>query len=134
MPEGIFLMLRLNNLAEVASALSDPALDPDLRRLLALRGWHFYGHPEHHPDASLIIIHGGDTPDVINTALGFAFTGEDADDLSFDWVEDHGLWFEISVTPPLGMPVRLFVENGPGTELGVHYRCLAYFWADEACC
>ena len=125
-------MLRLNNLAEVASALSDPDLDPKLRGLLALRGWHFYGRPEHHPDTSLIVIHGGDTPDVINTALGFAFTGDGADDLSFDWVEDHGLWFEIVVTPPLASPVRLFVENAPGTELDVHYRCLAYFWHEEA--
>lgn len=125
-------MLRLNNLAEVASALSDPDLDPKLRCLLALRGWHFYGHPEHHPDTSLIVIHGGDTPDVINTALGFAFTGDGANDVAFDWVEDHGLWFEILVTPHLGSPVRLFVENGPGTELGIHYRCLAYFWNEEA--
>jgi hypothetical protein len=126
-------MLCLNTLAEVANALSDPNLDPDLRRLLARQGWRFYGHREHHPDASLIVIHGGDTPDVINTALGFTFTGDHAGDLPFDWVEDHGLWFEIVVTPPFGPPVRLFVENGPGTELGVHYRCLAYFWAEEAC-
>lgn len=127
-------MLCLNTLAEVASALRDPDLDPDLRRLLALRGWRFYGHPEHHLDTRLIVIHGGDTPDVINTALGFVFTGDDASDLPFEWVEDHGLWFEVVVTPPFGPPVRLFVENGPGTELGVHYRCLAYFWAEEACC
>ncbi|RSB48179.1 hypothetical protein [Brevundimonas sp. 357] len=125
-------MLCLNTLAEVANALSDPDLDPDLRRLLARQGWRFYGHPEHHPDARLIVIHGGDTPDVINTALGFVFTGDDADDLAFDWVEDHGLWFEIVITRPLGSPVRLFVENGPGTELGIHYRCLAYFWNEEA--
>ncbi|MCT9020847.1 hypothetical protein NMC40_18765 [Proteus mirabilis] len=127
-------MLCLNTLAEVASALSDPDLDPDLHRLLARRGGRFYGHLEHHPDVRLIVIHGGDTPDVINTALGFAFTGDGADDLLFDWVQDHGLWFEIVLTPPFGPPVRLFVENGPGTELGVHYRCLAYFWAEEACC
>jgi len=127
-------MLCLTTLAEVADALSDPDLDPDLRRLLARRGWRFYGHPEHHPDARLIVIHGGDTPEIINTVLGFAFTGDDADDLPFDWVQDHGLWFEVLVTPPFGPPVRLFVENGPGTELGVHYRCLAYFWAEEACC
>lgn len=127
-------MLCLNTLAEVASALSDPDLDPDLRRLLALRGCRFYGHPEHHPDTRLIVIHGGDTPDVINTAPGFVFTGDGADDLAFDWVEDHGLWFEGVITPQFDLPVRLFIENGPGTELGVHYRCLAYFWAEEACC
>lgn len=134
MPERPNTMLRLITLAEVASALSDPDLDPDLRRLLALRGWHFYGQPAHHPDTALIVVQGGDTPDVINTALGFAFTGDDADELEFDWVEDHGLWFEIVLTPPAGPPVRLFVENGPGTELGIHYRCLAYFWNEEAQC
>lgn len=126
-------MLCLNNLAQVANALSVPDLDPDLRRLLYLRGWCLYGHPEHHPGTRLIVIHGGDSPGVINTALGFAFTGDGADDLAFDWVEDHGLWFEVVVTPPFGPPVRLFVENGPGTELGVHFRCLAYFWTEEAC-
>lgn len=126
-------MLCLNTLAELASALSDPDLDPDLRRLLSLRGWRLYGDPGHHPDTPLIIIHGGDTPDVINTALGFAITGDHADDLPFDWVEDHGFWFEALITPASGPPVRLFVENGPSTELGVHFRCLAYFWADGAC-
>lgn len=122
-------MLCLNTLAEVASALSDP----DLRRLLALRAWRFYGQTEHHPDARMIVIHGGDAPEVINAALGFAFNGDGADDLTFDWVEDHGFWFEVVVTPPFGPPVRLFVENGPDTELGVHYRCLAYFWTEVAC-
>ena len=105
-------MLSLTDRASIASAL----LDPDLLALIALRAGD---------DTKVFVVQGGDTPEVINKALGFAITGEQAEELPFDWIHDHGLWFEIAYGP-----VRIFVENGPGTELGIHYLCLSHFWAE----
>ena len=112
-------MISLNDRASIASALNDPDLDPDLRVLIALRAGQL------NDDTKLFIVQGGDTPEVINAALGFAITGDQAEEPSYDWIEDHGRWFEIAYDT-----VRIFVENGPGTELGIHYLCLSHFWAE----
>ena len=107
-------MLSLTDRASIASALNDPDLDPDLRILIDLRA---------DGDTKLFVVQGGDTPEVINKALGFAITGEQAEELPFDWIYDHGLWFEIGHGS-----TRIFVENGPGTELGIHYLCMTNLW------
>lgn len=123
-------MIRLNNLADVAGAISDSDLDDDLRTLIAQRGWQAYAeHPSHlSEDTRIIVVQGGDTPDVINTALGFAITGDHAEEPNYDRVDDHGLWFEITYAD---RDTVVFVENGSGTELGIHYLCLAHFWIGE---
>ena len=107
-------MLSLTDRVSIASALNDPDLDPDLRVLIGLRA---------RDDTKLFVVQGGDTPEVINAALGFPITGDQAGDFAFDWIEDQGLWFEIAYGS-----TRIFVENGPGTELGIHYLCLSHFW------
>ena len=123
-------MLCLSNLADVAGAISDPDLDDDLRTLIAQRGWQAYAeHPSHlSEDTRIVVVQAGDSPDVINTALSFAITGDDAEDPSYDRLDDHGLWFEITYAE---RDVVVFVENGPGTELGIHYLCLAHLWIEE---
>lgn len=113
-------MLSLTSRASIASALNDPDLDPDLRVLIALRAGHLSD------GTKLFVVQGGDTPEVINAALGFAVTGDQAEEPSYDWIEDHGLWFEIARGA-----TRTFVENGPGTELGIHYLCLSHFWPTD---
>ena len=112
-------MLSVTDCASIASALDDPDLDPALRVLIGLRAGQLSD------DAKLFVVQGGDTPEVIKAALGFAITGNHAEQPSYDWIEDHGLWFEIGHGP-----TRIFVENGPGTELGLHYLCLSHFWPD----
>ncbi len=123
-------MLRLNNLADVAGAISDPDLDDDLRTLIAQRGWQAYA--DHPSDLSehtrIVVVQAGDRPEVINDAVQFNLTGDDAEEPSYDRLEDHGLWFEISFT---ARRTLVFVENSPGTELGIHYLCLAHFWTGE---
>ena len=109
-------MLSLTDRASVATTLDDPDLDLDLRVLIALRAGD---------DTQLFVVQGGDTPEVINEALGFCMTGDQAEEPSYDWIEDHGLWFEISRGT-----TRIFVENGPGTELGIHYLCLSHSWPE----
>lgn len=125
-------MLCLNNLAEVASAISDPDLDADLRTLIAQRGWQAYAeYPPHlSQDTRIVVVQGGDAPDVINTAVRFAITGDDAGEPRYDTLNAHGLWFEIVYRGRCGRNTVIFVENGPGTELGIHYLCLAHFWTE----
>ena len=116
-------MLSLKTCAAVADALHDTALDSGLRELIRLRARQLHTGLKSHP--WLFVIRGGDTPEVINDALGFNITGNQAEPPSCDWIQDHGLWFEIAFGH-----TRIFVENGPGTELGIHYLCLAHFWTD----
>lgn len=124
-------MLCLNTLADVAGVISDPDLDDDLRTLIAHRGWQAYAdHSSCLSENTRIVVVQSDTPDVINTALGWAITGEDAEEPTFDTLDDHGLWFEIVYRGRCGRDTVIFVENGPGTELGIHYLCLAHFWTD----
>jgi hypothetical protein len=124
-------MLPLTDILSVSSALGDPDLDLNLRALLGFRAWHMV--VEHEAalgtDAVIFVVQGGDTPEVINGALGFPITGPDAEEPSFLSIEDFGLWFEIAYARGEGPHIRIFVENGPGTELGIHYMCLAHFGA-----
>ena len=132
MPKGHFPMLCLNTLADVAGAISDSDLDDDLRTLIAQRGWQAYAeHPSDlSEDTRIVVVQAGDTPDVINTALGFAITGDDAEDPSYDRLDDHEGWFEILYRRRSERDAVVFVEDGPGTELGIHYLCLAHFWTE----
>lgn len=116
-------MLSLKTCAAVADALHDSDLDPGLRDLIRLRARQLHAGLKSHP--WLFVIRGGDTAEVINDALGFNITGDHAEPPSCDWIQDHGFWFEIAYGH-----TRIFVENGPGTELGIHYLCLAHFWTD----
>lgn len=127
-------MLCLNTLADVAGIISDSDLDDDLRTLIAHRGWQAYAdHPSClSEDTRIVVVQGGDTPDVINTAVGFRITGDDAEEPTYDTLEDHGLWFEIVYRGRCGQDTVIFVENGPATELRLHYLCLAHFWTEVA--
>lgn len=122
-------MLSLTNFAAVASALNDRDLDPDLRALIARRAWLLGTRPLGE-DVRFVVVEGGDTPEVINAAVGFPITGEDAEEPSYEWIENHGLWFELAYAR-YGLRTFIFVENTPATELGIHYLCLSHFWPDD---
>lgn len=126
-------MLSLTDVFSVSSALGDPDLDVGLRALLGYRAWHMC--VEHEAtigtDAIILVVQGGDSAEVINDALGFPITGDQAEEPSFLSIEDHGLWFEITFCPDDGPHLRVFVENTPETELGIHHMCLSHFWPEE---
>ena len=124
-------MLSLITRADIGGALANTNLDVDLRALIGLRAWQLYVLPSrsHVEPVGLFVVQGGDTADVIRAALGFDPAGGRAEASSYTWLEDHGPWFEIFYTREDG-PIRVFVENGPGTELGIHYLCLAHFWTE----
>jgi hypothetical protein len=126
-------VLSLTNRAAVTRALKDRDLDPDLRALLGRRVRQLDVEPNRPPSEGIkfVVVEGGDTPEVINAALGFPITGEQAEEPSYEWIEDHGFWFEIAYVRSDDLRTFIYVENGPGTELGIHYLCLSYFWPDE---
>lgn len=123
-------MLSLTDVFEVSSALGDRDLDSDLRALLGFRAWHMCVEHEGEigTDVQIFVVQAGDTPEVINAALGFPITGERAEEPSFFSIEDHGLWFELAYARDDDPHTRVFVENGPATELGIHYLCISQFW------
>ena len=125
-------MLCLTNLADVAGALSDPDLDTDLKTLIAQRGWQAYAeHPSHlSEDTRIVVVQAGDAPDIINAAVGFAITGEQAEDPNYDRLEDHGFWYEIVLQRRGERDTVVFVENDPAVDLGLHFVCLAHFWTE----
>ncbi|HZV83432.1 MAG TPA: hypothetical protein VFF48_00435 [Brevundimonas sp.] len=118
-------MFIITGRASLAGVLDDPDLDLDLRVLLGLRARYLSD------DTKLFVVQAGDTPQVINKALQFDITGDEAEEPSFKWVVDHGRWFEILYHRGEGQK-RILVENHPGTELGIHYLCLSHFWPDDA--
>jgi hypothetical protein len=132
MPKRSLPVLSFASPADVARALNDTDLDPDLRALIGHRAWQLHVQ-EHLPlgeDVRFVVVEGGDTPDVINEAVGFPITGDEAEEPSFEWIEDHGLWFEIAYARSDDHRTFVFVENTPATELGMHHLCLSHFWPD----
>jgi hypothetical protein len=125
-------MLPLTSCECVTSALNDRDLDVELRALLGRRAWQLlvYQADWAGDDIPFFVIEGGDTPELINTTVGFPITGEHAEEPSYDWIEDHERWFEIAYGGPRG-PLRVFVENDLGTELGIHCLCLSHFWPTD---
>ena len=126
-------MITLDTHAAVASALENPNILPELKALIRLRIRQLCQGPGRclGSEFLMFVVEGGDSPEVINAALGFAITGPEAEPASHQWIFDHGLWFEIVYDDP-GRRLRVFVENTPATELGLHYLCLSHFWRDEA--
>lgn len=115
-------MLSLTNRASIASALDDPDLDLDLRVLITVRARLL------DDGTKLFVVQAGDSPEVINAALGFPITGDQAEEPSFKWIVDHGRWFEIFYARVGEAHTRVLVENDSGTELGLHCLCLGHFW------
>ncbi len=119
-------MLKLTDRDAVTAALTDPTLSPDLRSLIGLRAWQM-DDDRTRPLAELVqivVVQPGDSPDAINKAVGFPLTWELADQPSFEWLEDHGSWFELAyvLTDDLGLLV--FVQDDPGVEFGLRFLCL----------
>ena len=126
-------MISLTDVFEVSSVLGDPEIDADLRALIGFRAWHMCVEHECEigSEVRLFVVQAGDPPEVINEAVGFPITGDEAEEPSFLSIEDHGLWFEVAYAPDHDAHTRIFVENNPGTELGIHHMCLAHFWPEN---
>ncbi|KQS57308.1 hypothetical protein ASG17_00810 [Brevundimonas sp. Leaf363] len=119
-------MLSLTDRDAVAAAISNRSLDPDLRALLGLRVWQL-DTERSRPLGEMVqfvVVQPGDTPEAIHEAVGFPVTWEQADQPGFEWVQDHGTWFELAyvLTDDFGMLV--FVADHPDTNHTLRFICL----------
>jgi hypothetical protein len=120
-------MLSLTDRDAVTAALADPKLDPQLRALIGLRVWQLDVERDRPLGDTLqiVVVQPGDTSEVIHEAVGFPITWEQAEQPGFEWMEDHGAWFELAyvLTDDFGMLV--FVADDPGTNSVLRFNCLA---------
>lgn len=85
-------MLSIADRDSITSALTNHELDPGLRALIGLRAWQLDVERERPLSDTIrfVVVQPGDPPDVINEAVGFPITWEQAEQPSFEWMEDHG--------------------------------------------
>jgi hypothetical protein len=83
-------------------------------------------------DVQIFVVQAGDCPEVINEALGFPITGDNAEEPAFLSIQDHeGRWFEIVYARSNDPHTRIFLENNVGCEVGLHSLCLSHFWPGD---
>ena len=126
--KDIQTMLSLNDRDAVTAALTDPTIDPALRALIGLRVWQV-DTDRRRPLGEvlqIIAIQPGDTAEIIHEALGFPITWDEADQPGFEWMNDHGSWFELAyiLTDDFGMLV--FVADHPDTNHTLRSNCLGF--------
>ena len=121
-------MLSLTDRDDVTTALTDLTLDPSLRALIGLRVWQIDTDRSHPLSdvVQIVVVHPGDPPDAILEGVGFPIILDEANQPDFDWMEDHGSWFELAyvVTDEAGMLV--FVPDHPDTEPSLRAYCLKF--------
>lgn len=121
-------MIILSDIFEVSATLEDGSLDVHLRALVGFRAWHMVVEHEAElgTDALLYVVQAGNKADTINTALGFAITGPDAEPPSFLSIEDHGgQWFELAYARDDAPHQRIFIEVHPDTDQDLLTMCFS---------
>lgn len=120
-------MLKLIDRAAVTAALTDPDIDPELRALIGLRAWQL-DDVRHQPlgeTVQFVVVQPGDSADTVHEAVGFPITWDQADQPGWEWMEDHGRWFELAyvLTDDLGLIV--FVSDDPSVDHTLRFNLLA---------
>ena len=121
-------MLSLKDRDAVTAALNDTTLDPELRALIGLRVWQV-DTDRRRPLGDIlqiVVVHPGDPPEVIHEAVGFPITYDQADQPGFEWMNDHGAWFELAYVLTDDFGLLVFVADHPGTNHVLRFNCLAY--------
>ena len=113
-------MLSLTDRDAVTAALTDTSLDPSLRALIGLRVWQV-DTDRRRPLGDvlqIVVIQPGDQPEVIHEAVGFPITWDQAEQPGWEWMNDHGAYFELCyvLTDDFGMLERL------GSPLAILHR------------
>lgn len=127
-------MLSLTTRAAVLAAVADPDLDPQLRALLAARARQLEDDTLDLGDlAHFHAVEPGDGPAEAGAALGFppdanlvdgSRHGDPDFTPSWEWVEDHGGWFELAfVLTDDGFGHVLLVPDRPDTDARLLALC-----------
>lgn len=127
-------MLSLSDRDAVTAALNDPDLDPSLRALIGLRVWQV-DTDRRRPLGEvlqIVVIEPGDTDEEVHPAVGFPIFWEQADQPGYEWMNDHGSWFELAyvLTDDFGMLV--FVADHPDTNPILRFNLLGVADRDTA--
>ena len=121
-------MISLTDRDAVTAALTDPALDADLRALIGLRVWQV-DTDRRRPLGEIlqiVLVQPGDPPEVIHEAVGFPICWDQAEQPGWEWFNDHGSWFELAyvLTDDFGMLV--FVPDHRDTNDTLRFNCLGF--------
>ncbi len=121
------MCLKLTDRAAVTAALTDPTLDPELRALIGLRAWQL-DDVRHQPlgeTVQFVVVRPGDPVSEIHEAIGFPICWDQADQPGWEWMEDHGRWFELAfvLTDDLGLIV--LVADDSGVDHTLRFNLLA---------
>jgi hypothetical protein len=118
-------MLSITDRDAVTAALTDPTLDPDLRALIGLRVWQV-DTDRHQPlgeTLQIVVVQPGDTSEVIHEAVGFPITWDQAEQPGFEWMNDHGSWFELAYVLTDDFGLLVFVADDPATNHTLLFNC-----------
>lgn len=121
-------MISISTRESITAVLTNYELDAELRAVIGLRAWQLDVERERPLNDTIrfVVIQPGDSPEIINAVVGFPITWELAEQPSFEWMEDHGAWFEIGYVLTDDLALLVYVADDPGTEFGIHYNCLAF--------
>jgi hypothetical protein len=120
-------MISISTRESITAVLTNYELDAELRALIGLRAWQLDVERDRPLDDTIrfVVIQPGDTSEVIHAVVGFPITWDQADQPGWEWMEDHGSWFELAyvLTDDFGM--LIFVADDPGTNFNLLFNCLA---------
>jgi len=125
LPWKEFPLISLTDRDAVTAALTDPALDADLRALIGLRVWQVDDRTRPLKDIlQIVVVQPGDDAEVIHDAVGFPICWDQAEQPGWEWFNDHGSVFELAyiLTDDFGMLV--FVPDHPETNPTLLFNCL----------
>lgn len=118
-------MLSLTDRDAVTAALTDSTLDPGLRALIGLRVWQV-DTDRRRPLGEIlqiIVVQPGDPSEVIHEAVGFPITWDQAEQPGFEWMNDHGSWFELAYVLTDDFGLLVFVPDHPDTNDTLLFNC-----------
>lgn len=120
-------MLSLTDRDAVTAALTDPGLDPHLRALIGLRAWQLDTERDRPLSdiVQFVVVQPGDASEVIHKAVGFPITWDQAEQPGWEWMEDHGPWFELAYVLTDDFGLLVFVADDPRTNSVLRFNCLA---------
>lgn len=119
-------MLSLTNRDDVTAALTDPRLCPRLKSLVGLRVWQVDTDLQRPLSEVLqiFVIQPGDITDTIHAALGWPICHELAEQPAWEWINDHGDWFELAyIFNDDGFGMLVFVADHPDTNDTLLFNC-----------